>query len=186
VTVTAVELILHPVRLRIVQAFLGGRELTTAELAADLPDLPGAGLYRHVALLARAGVLRVVSERQVRGAIERRYALRLDRAWLGPDELAGLSREEHAQAFAMFTLGLLSDYERYLASGEPDLARNGVSYSMNAMWLSDRELRQFLGDLASVIAPRAALGPAPGRRRRLTASVFIPLPASPTKGPEDA
>lgn len=182
---TTVELILHPVRLRIVQAFLGGRELTTAEVSAELPDLPSAGLYRHVALLAKSGVLRVVSERQVRGTIERRYALRLDRAWLGPKQIATLSREEHAQAFATFTAGLLSDYERYLASGKPDLARDGVSYSMNAMWLSDKELREFLRDLASVIAPRAALGPARGRRRRLAASVFMPLTASQMGGAHD-
>jgi hypothetical protein len=182
---TTVELILHPVRLRIVQAFLGGRELTTAEVSAELPDLPNAGLYRHVALLARSGVLRVVSERQVRGAVERRYALRLDRAWLGPKQLATLTRDENAQVFATFTAGLLSDYERYLASGKPDLARDGVSYSMNAMWLSDNELKEFLHDLAGVIAPRAKLGPARGRRRRLTASVFMPLTARPIGGAQN-
>ena len=115
----------------------------------------------------------------MRGAVERRYALRLDRAWLGPKAFARLNRDEHAQAFATFAAGLLSAYERYLASGKPDLARDGVSYSMNAMWLSDDELSEFLGELASVIAPRAAQGPAPGRRRRLTASVFMPLAGGP-------
>jgi hypothetical protein len=132
-------------------------------------------------MLTAAGVLRMVSERRVRGTVEHRYALRLDQGWLGPEQFAGLSREEHAQAFATFLAGLLADLERYLANAEPDLARDGVSYSMNAMWLSDEELALFLRDLVPVIRPRAALGPAPGRRRRLTASVFMPLPDTETQ-----
>ena len=41
-------LLLHPVRLRIVQAFLGGRRLTTAQLRTALPDVSPATLYRQV------------------------------------------------------------------------------------------------------------------------------------------
>ena len=61
----SVDLLLHPVRLRIVQAFLGDRALTTAQLAAELSDVPTGSLYRHVALLTKAGVLHVVAERRV-------------------------------------------------------------------------------------------------------------------------
>src|SRR5215467_1711411 len=50
------DLLLHPVRLRIVQAFLGDRALTTSALAGELADVPPASLYRHVAKLVRAGV----------------------------------------------------------------------------------------------------------------------------------
>jgi Bacterial regulatory protein, arsR family. len=65
------EILLHPVRLRIVQAFLGDRALTTSQLAAELDDVPAASLYRHVALLSDAGVLRVAAERRIRGSLER-------------------------------------------------------------------------------------------------------------------
>ena len=41
---TSVELLLHPVRLRIVQAFLGDRELTTVQLGELLPDVSTATL----------------------------------------------------------------------------------------------------------------------------------------------
>ena len=71
------DLLLHPVRLRIVKAFLGERALTTGQLAEELEDVPSGSLYRHVALLVKAGVLQVVAERRVRGAVERTYMLRL-------------------------------------------------------------------------------------------------------------
>ncbi len=56
---TSADLLLHPVRLRIVQAFLGDRALTTTELQAELPDVPAASLYRQVARLVDGGVLGV-------------------------------------------------------------------------------------------------------------------------------
>ncbi|HEY2693839.1 MAG TPA: helix-turn-helix domain-containing protein, partial [Pseudonocardiaceae bacterium] len=63
------DLLLHPVRLRIVKAFLGDRVLTTAQLAAELDDVPPGSVYRHVGLLTKAGVLHVVAERRVRGTV---------------------------------------------------------------------------------------------------------------------
>ena len=75
------DLLLHPVRLRIVQAFLGDRGAHHHDApAAELPDVPAASLYRHVARLVDAGVLAVVAERRVRGALERTYVLRLSAA----------------------------------------------------------------------------------------------------------
>src|SRR5262245_53062252 len=96
------DLLLHPVRLRVVQAFLGDRALTTTQLQAELPDVPAGSLYRHVAKLVEGGVLDVVSERRVRGAVERTYVLRASRARLGVDEIASMSREQHRQAFLAF------------------------------------------------------------------------------------
>jgi DNA-binding transcriptional ArsR family regulator len=173
-----IDLLLHPVRLRIVQAFLGGRELTTAQLSAEMSDVPTTKLYRHITLLLDAEVLTVIGQRQVRGALERTFALRLERTKIDPSDLQQLSRDDHLQAFATFVAGLLASYERYLQSGEPDLVRDGVSYSMNALWLSDAEYAEFLSDVVRVVAPRAEFGPAAGRSRRLVASAFMPIPSA--------
>src|SRR6185312_3636275 len=108
------ELLLHPVRLRVVQALLGDRVLTTGELHAELPDVPTASLYRHVALLAGAGMLEVADEHRVRGAVERSYRLVPDAVSLGPERMRSLAADEHRRAFAVFTAGLLADYDRYL------------------------------------------------------------------------
>ena len=101
------DLLLHPVRLRIVKAFLGERALTTTQLAAELDDVPSGSLYRHVALLTKAGVLQVVAERRVRGAVERTYTLRLFAARLDPDAVQAMTTEEHGQAFMAYVAGML-------------------------------------------------------------------------------
>jgi Helix-turn-helix domain len=168
------DLLLHPVRLRIVEAFLGDRALTTSALAAELADVPAASLYRHVARLVNAGVLAVVAERRVRGALERTYVLRLTAATVGLDEVDAMSADDHRQAFMAFVAGLLGDFDRYLARGDIDLLRDGVGYRMAGLWLDDAEYAELMRELTRVLQPRLANPPQPGRKRRILGYVLLP------------
>lgn len=179
------EILLHPVRLRIVQAFLGDRALTTSQIARELEDVPAGSLYRHVALLADAGVLRVAAERRIRGSVERTYTLAQAAASISPQELAEMTPEQHSQAFLAFTAGLLADFDRYLAAGPPDLVRDGVGYNVNAMWLNDAEFLEFARDLAMAFQSRLANGPGEGRTRRIVANVILPAPDTSRSNPSD-
>jgi Helix-turn-helix domain len=168
---TSADLLLHPVRLRIIQAFLGDRALSTADLRRELPDVPPASLYRHVARLVDGGVLNIVSQRQVRGALERTYVLRVSAATINLD---AMSREEHRQAFVAFVAGLITAFDRYLRREEIDVLRDGVSYRLAGLWLDDAELAELARDLVRVLQPRVANPPRPGRRRRILGTVLIP------------
>jgi len=170
------DLLLHPVRLRIVKTFLGDRALTTGQIAAELADVPAGSLYRHIALLAKAGVLQVVAERRVRGSVERTYTLRLLAARIGPGEVAAMSMEEHATAFMAYIGGLLADFDRYLASNPADPVGDGANYQVAAMWLTDAEYAGFLRDLVAIAQPRLASPPGRGRRRRMLFTVMLPGP----------
>lgn len=172
------KLLLHPVRLQVVHAFLPGRRLTTTQLRSELRDVPVATLYRHVARLVDGGVLQVVSERQVRGAIERTYALGEARTSIDREQAATLSVEDHRRGFAAFVAALLASFERYLDAPGADPANDGVGYRQVACWLSDAELDELGRDLAATLAPYLALGEAPGRRRRTLATVLVPDPGS--------
>jgi len=168
------DLLLHPIRLRIVQEFLGDRALTTSDLRAELPDVPLASLYRQVARLVDAGVLAVVAERRVRGAVERTYVLRLSAASIRLDEVDAMSPEEHRQAFMAFMAGLLGDFDRYLSRGDIDLLRDGVGYRMHGLWLDDAEFADLVRDLTRAVQSRAANPPRAGRKRRILGTVMLP------------
>jgi DNA-binding transcriptional ArsR family regulator len=176
------DLLLHPVRLRIVKAFLGDRALTTTQLAAELDDVPAGSLYRHIAVLTKAGVLQVVAERRVRGAVERTYTLRLYAAQIQTGEVTAMTLDEHAQAFMAYVAGLLADFDRYLAAGVPDPARDGAAYRVAAMWLTEAEFADFVRDLQTLAQPRLANAPGKGRRRRMLYSVLLPGPEQPAAG----
>jgi DNA-binding transcriptional ArsR family regulator len=171
---SSAALLLHPVRLRIVKTFLDGRRLTTNEVVDELDGIPAASVYRQIARLAKAGVLEVLSERRVRGAVERTYALRISAARIDPTEVARMTPEEHGRAFMAYVAGMLADADRYLTSGQVDPIRDGADYRAGALWLTDDELAAFIQDLATVFQPRLDLRPGNGRRRRLLYGVLLP------------
>jgi DNA-binding transcriptional ArsR family regulator len=167
------ELALHPVRIRILRAVAGSR-LTTHDLVALLPDIPHATLYRHLATLVKAGLIDVVEQRRVRGAVERVYALPPGGATLDPAALAAATPEDHARWFTAFVSSLLSEFSRYLARGPVDLAADGAGYQQVVLHLTDAELATFAADLNRVVAPLLGNGPGAGRVPRLLATVLLP------------
>lgn len=168
------DLLLHPVRLQIVQAFLGDRALTTSQLRAELAGIPPASLYRHVARLTDAGVLHVVAERRVRGAIERTYMLRLAAASIPRSEIEAMTPGEHRQAFLAFVAGLQAAADRYFARPDFDPYADKAGYRLSAMWLDEAEYDALLADLTRVVQARLANAPGPGRRRRIFGYVLLP------------
>lgn len=171
---SAAGLLLHPVRLRIVQAFLGGRDLTTADLRRELPEVAPATLYRQVNTLLDGGLLEVADERRVRGAVERTLRLRADRASVDAAEAATMTREEHRSGFLTFAAALIADFDRYLDRDDIDLGRDLVGYRQTALNLSDEEMLDFLrryGELLGSVIGRPLTA---DRTRRLFTTVVVP------------
>ncbi len=168
------QVLMHPVRLRIWQSFLGDRALTTSQLRDELPEIPPASLYRHVNLLVRHGVLSVVAERRVRGATERTYVLRVAASTITDQELEHMTAEQQRDAFMAYIAGLLGHFDHYLAGADIDYRRDGVGYTVAGLWLDDAEFSEFVRELVNVVRPRLANAPAAGRRRRILGTVFIP------------
>jgi hypothetical protein len=129
--------------------------------------------------LTAAGVLQVVSERRVRGAVERTYTLRLAAAQVNPDEVALMSRDDHSQAFLAYVVGMLGDFDRYISSERFDPLADGATYRVAGLWFTDTEYADFLRDLSKIVQPGLANPPAKGRRLRLLYHVVLPAPEPP-------
>jgi DNA-binding transcriptional ArsR family regulator len=171
------DLILHPVRLRIITAFasdIGSRRLTAQQVAAALPDLPQASLYRHIDRLFKGGVLAVASERRVRGTVERTYVLAAGGASLAADELAAAGREEQLGYFTTFAVSLIAQYERYLQRPEIDPVADGVGFRAVVLNLTREELTEMAAALNEVIVRFVRHRPDAGRQRRTLATVLLP------------
>ena len=176
------DLLIHPVRLRIVQAFFGARRLSTEDLAAELPDVPKATLYRHVGLLANAGVLAVVAERPARGTPRRIYVLAQGQARLSPAQMSELSPEQHLRYFTVFVGTLLGDFARYLGHEPADPAADGVSYGQFALNLTEHELHELAARIGAALAPVLDNEPTPERRRRVLSTVMMPAAGTTQEG----
>jgi hypothetical protein len=169
------DLILHPVRLRIILAFARGRRLTPQQVAALLADVPQATLYRQIERLFLGGVLAIAAEKRVRGAVERTYVLAEGGASLSPEDLARASREDQIGYFAAFVSGLIAQFDQYLQRADLEFSRDGVGYRQLVLHLTDKEFADMIAALNAAIGPFLAYGSRPGRKRRAFATVLMPL-----------
>lgn len=168
------SVLMHPVRLRIVQALLGEGELTTHQLHERLPDVPIATLYRHVGHLDKHDLIEVADEQQIRGASEKTYRLAPGFANPSAEELNSLSNEELLTAFTVFTSGLIRDFGDYLKVGTPDLHADQVSFAQASFWATDEEVDEFGQALMAALRGFLNNDPTPERRRRTLSTVLMP------------
>lgn len=169
------ELLLHPVRMRIVHAMSAGRTRTTTELCAGLPDVPKTSLYRQVALLAEAGVLEIDGEQRVHGAVERRYRLNRARASIDQEAAASMSLDDHRRTFAVAMTALIADFNAYLDHEGADPAADSVGYRQLALWLDPEELAGLLATVIPAVLAHAGNGPGEGRRLYQLSPIIFPL-----------
>jgi DNA-binding transcriptional ArsR family regulator len=171
-----VELLLHPVRLRVVHALSGGQSVTTARLCARMPDVSQATVYRHVAALTEAGILEVAGEQRVRGFVERSYRLRRERAVVDSARAAAATIGDHERAFPVAMAVLLAEFSAYLArEGGADPTADQVGYRQHAVWLSPAERDRLIAALRAAIIPVLANTPGPDRAPHLLSPILFPL-----------
>lgn len=170
----ATELLLHPVRLRVIHALSGGRERTIGELCDRMPEVSKVTVYRHVALLTQAGFLEVASEHRVRGAVERCYRLRPDRPAIDGETAASMSLEDHRRGFAAAMAVLIAEFNAYLDREGANPTADSVSYRQSTLWLNPDELTGLINELLTVLQPCLSNQPAPGRVPYLLSPILFP------------
>jgi len=171
------RLILHPVRLRILQA-LASDEHTTQALAERLADVPRSSIYRHLRLLVSAGLVVVAQTRRVRGVDERHYRLG-ESAHLSAADIEGLSADEHLSMFSTYTLTLLQDFAAYLGrQDEPDFVGDRVGYSEVVLHTTDDELDAMLAEIKGTVKRYLDRAPSPETTPRKLSVITHPLARS--------
>lgn len=168
------DIILHPVRLRILQKFLGGEERTAKELAKLLPDIAQATLYRQLDTLVKANLLLIIEERQIRGTLEKIYTLNMKEANLSPEDLSDTSKEEHMKYFMFFTTQLWAQFDSYLEKDQIDLEKDGVVYRQAAIYLSDDEFKEFAVEYGQMLQKVFMNKPNSKRKKRILSTIVIP------------
>ncbi|MCP8969863.1 helix-turn-helix domain-containing protein [Ectobacillus ponti] len=168
------DLILHPVRMQIVQTLVGGRKLTVQEMLQRLPDVAQATLYRHLNKLVEGSVVEVAAQHQVRGTVEKVYALSQSGAHVSGEEFLRSSKEEQMGVFMQFMSNLMNSFGGYLEQEDRDFIRDGVSFRQADLYMSDEEFLEFAKELGAAFQKVMAHEPAEHRRKRTIATIMIP------------
>ena len=176
------DLLLHPIRIRIVTAITGDR-VTAKDLAKALPDIPQTTLYRHINYLVEGGLLKVVDEIPQRGTVEKVYAFKSPPS-LSREDLKGLSREEYQNAFTVIMTSLLhtaiNSLNNLPNNAEIDLLGLGYQFSQIQLNLNDIEYETLNTNILNLMLEAAQNKPSSERKSRIFSYLFIPV-ISPTR-----
>jgi DNA-binding transcriptional ArsR family regulator len=169
------ELLLHPVRVRIVHALFGGARRTTSELCERLPDVSRATLYRQISLLVEGGVVEVAGEQRVHGAVERHYRLHRSNAVIDPESAAAMTLEDHRRGFAAAVAALVAAFNSYLDRPGASPTADSVGYRQIPVWLSSEELNDLVHAMRDLIADELENAARSDRRRYLLSPILFPI-----------
>ncbi|WKA54578.1 helix-turn-helix domain-containing protein [Planococcus shixiaomingii] len=165
------DIILHPVRMRIIQTLINKRNLTVQQIGEKLADIPQASLYRHLKKLSDAGIIEVVEENKVRGTVEKVYGLPEQGASLSEEELKNAGPEEHMGFFMKFMATVMDDFERYVNQEDFNFVKDGTGYSQASFYASDEEYLEFVTTINSSLMKLISNGEEGRRKRTLTTIV---------------
>lgn len=135
------EVFMNPVRQRIIQYLLVHEKGTAKEIKRELPDIPGASLYRHIKILNDNEVIVVAKENKIRGTVEKVYQF---------NKAALEVNDENGTAVQMSLLSLCAAFARYFSSGHADPRKDLLMLSGCTLTLTDEEFMQFLTELNEV------------------------------------
>lgn len=167
------ELVLHPVRLRVLQHLRLAGEATAKEVATVMEDVPRATVYRHVKALEEGGAIEVVRTRRVRGATEKTYA--------PSSRVVNPSSQDARALSAALHLESMGAMDAYLADGSANLAADRVFFQPARFWATDEEYDALLSRIKEAIEGTLGNAAEEGRRLRTLALVSAP----PKTGVED-
>lgn len=168
------EIILHPVRMRVIQSLVRGERMTAQQLQERLVDVPQATLYRHLKKLVESGVLMVAEEIPNRGTLEKVYTLPEKGAEISVEELEQASPDDHMTFFMNYLASLIGEYGRYIHQDHIDLVKDGVSYRQFSAYLTEEENLKMLYDIRDIVLKAMKNEPNEHRRKRLLSIIDFP------------
>ncbi|WP_226645792.1 helix-turn-helix domain-containing protein [Mesobacillus subterraneus] len=169
---TKADLILHPVRMKVLHTLSSGRRKTVQQIAEKLPEVPQATLYRHLKKLLDGKIIEVVEENQVRGTVEKVYALPKNNEVVSRDEVLKAGPDEHLDYFIKFMANVLMDFESYIRQHNYDFQKDMASFRTATLYASDEEYSEFIRKYVELITPLLHNEETPDRKKRTVTNIL--------------
>jgi DNA-binding transcriptional ArsR family regulator len=168
------EYLIDPAKSRILLEISTAGRITVKELCVKCPDIPRSSMYRHLTRMERDGVIDIVDFKQVRGTIERTYAL--DQEAFSPPMKEGepFDGMMMVRLLELFCIEYIRKFHAYVEAHGLDPAKDMAGFSTAPVYATDEELAEVMNEIGGKFKAMIANGPAPGRRRRSIGIIMAP------------
>lgn len=139
------DILLHPVRMRIVQALLQ-ENMTVSELVSKFGNVPQATMYRQLKVLVDSELVKVTEERPIMKTVEKVYSAVKEHTQITKEEHSLLSSEEQLEFFTTYYTHLLQEVQSYLLNEKSKNCSNinEFSYESFSLYLSKEEKKELI------------------------------------------
>ena len=168
------DCITNPVKCKLLLEIYSQGKTTAKHLADTYYDIPQATLYRHLKKMLNDGILQVVEETQVRGTVEKSYALASDLSEHMETVLEENSGELYMQYFMQYIIGFAKQFQAYCQSPNIKIKEDMTGFSLAPLYLSDDELTSLVTRISQVIDAAKHNAPAPERKLRTIGMIVSP------------
>ncbi len=139
------EIMLNPIRMRIIQELSKMESTTTSELCRKISDVPRTTMYRHIKILIENDILSVISEEKVRGSFEREIALNIP-------EITKHNTIENAATNALgFLMSIYGKLHNYFHGENPEPGKDKIFMNNTVLMMNDTEFDQFTEELRKLL-----------------------------------
>ncbi len=178
-TIKRLNLINHPIRMRICQ-MLHRAKLSTAQLHAVLKDVPKPSLYRHLRLLLEANVIMVAETRTVNGIEEKIYTTNDKAMQITETDVNTASIPQLAEFVCIYANAAANDLADYITTNTPPDFPN-VIFHDHAFFATDEEFAELKRTLRRMLD---ALEARPQQEERKHRRLMVLSHPSQTPDPE--
>lgn len=168
------ECITNPAKCKLLLEIYSQGQATAKHLSDTFGDIPQATLYRNLKKMLNDGILKVVDETQIRGTVEKTYALAFN---LNEDFEAILTENSgtlYMQVFTQYFLGFAKQFREYCKSPDINIKNDMSGFSLSHIYLSDEELTELMKSISSVIYAAEKNEPKAGRKLRTLGLIVSP------------
>lgn len=162
------KIMLNTVRMRIIQELSKVQNITATELCEKIKDVPRTTMYRHINILIDNNILSIVSEKKVRGSLERTLALNIE-------EISNQNTIENADQNAFgFLMATYSKFHNYFNSENSNLSKDKIFLNNTVLMMNDAEFDNFVLELSELIL-KYNLDSSEGRKPRDISIISSPV-----------
>jgi DNA-binding transcriptional ArsR family regulator len=140
------QVLMNPIRSRIIQYLSIHKEATVGILSEHISDVPRTTLYRHINILEKSDLIKVISEKKIRGSLEKTYVLNIE-TYSKENTVENATRN----AFG-FLMKIYADFDRYFSGNQkkPISEIEQIFLGNVSLLLSDEEFKVFMNEMNQV------------------------------------
>lgn len=164
----------NPIQSKLLLSIHAQGETTAKQLIEANKDIPQATLYRHLGKMTKDGMLKIVKETPIRGAVEKVYSLAIALPTSEASELVKLSSDAYMNMFTEYMMGLMGEFREYTAKEDIDITADGSGFSLTPIYATREELLEVSKKMTELLMPLYQNKSTPERRYQMIGIIVTP------------